>query len=37
MLFQEVYDYFTSKNCKLLTNEEEYKLLTRTRKIYCFM
>lgn len=33
MLYEDVFNYFTSKNCKLLTNEDDYKLLTQTRKI----
>jgi len=33
MLYESVFSVFQSKNCELLTSEEEYALLTQTKKI----
>lgn len=33
MLYSEVFNYFNSKQCHLLTDKEEYILLTKTKKI----
>ena len=33
MLYEDIFNYFKSKNCSLLTNKEEYILLSQTKKI----
>ena len=33
MIYEEICSYFKSKNCYLLTNKEEYILLSKTKKI----